>query len=53
MQAVATILFLFILIFSKEGMGLSSWENYVFGIEINQSSVFGTKKFELSYLTPS
>ena len=53
MQAAATILSLFILTFSKEGMGLSSWENHVFDNETNQSFVFGTKKFELSYLAPS
>jgi hypothetical protein len=28
-------------------------ENYLFGTEINQSSVFGTRKFELFYLAPS
>ena len=29
------------------------WGNYVFGIGTNQSSLFSTKIFELSYLTSS
>ena len=32
---------------------LKARENYLFGTEINQSSAFGTKKFELSYLAQS
>ena len=30
-----------------------TWENYLFGTETNQCFVFGTRKFELSYLASS